>query len=168
MYAFVFGSVDFWLVFSPYIASYTGWAVSAKDNVDHRFFMGFRATKWFFISYIAINTLACFVLICKMFKLHRYEFKRNILQFIVYNFLLQLFFSLNIWKLGQDETLQLDASYLQYAHTKCDKGKLASALVTAISVVPALICFFILKLKKDDDMLNSISKLDWLLKISRF
>ena len=34
--------------------------------------------------------------------------------------------------------------------------------------IPCFMCLIILKFKRDDDLLNSISKLDWLLKVSIF
>ena len=122
LFALMYGPIDFWLILSPFIANYTGYIV------DRRFLFGYQSTIWIFVAYAALLTLTCVLLACKMYKLHRYEFKRNILQFTVYTGLLQLFFSVNVWKVALEEPLHIYNVSLREARQYCDETLLMRSL----------------------------------------
>ena len=133
------------------------------ESVPAQVFVGIESIQ---LVYLILAFLMVLLLICKMWTRHRYEFNRNIFRFIVYifafsapNVYLHLFLEINT-----------DTKNLRTYSILCqnDDDILGTVIFYALYFVPLLTCIMVIKMKKDDDVLQGISKLDMLLKVSRF
>ena len=149
----------------------TLWYIQAYMNV-FKYKLSNYVEMGIFGFYALINLVTCLILTLRMWQWHRFEFKRNIKQFSLYMILLQVFFMTQLYCMSINSPyLWVEVPLNKYESDVCDRSDYGTPMQIVIyfgAMVPSLVCLIILKFKKDDDLLNSISKLDWLLKVSIF
>lgn len=122
-----------------------------------------------------LNFVIFSCLICYMNRLHKHEFKVNKRHFFCYFIVVQLYylfmcsggFFLTQSKGQPGINMTIDQFY-QECLDKKQSLFLSTFQFTVLRYFPLAISIVVLKLKREDDLLQGISKLDYLLKVSIF
>ena len=122
--------------------------------------------RYMFFVYAGLVIMTVSILFFKMWKRHKYEFKRNILRFTVY---IIAFSGSDLYWITYSN-IYPDQKDLREYSKQCEIQShfLQTLLFYTLFYFPIAACILVIKIKKDDDILQCISKLDMLLKISRF
>ena len=161
-----------WAFFAVFTIHFSFTAYNQVINVIDRyqtFEKPYTLIKIWLGAWILVNFIAVCIVGCKMWTRHRYEFRKSIKGFvsfyvcftgmIVYITLIE----------NQESKLRASKFTLNEYADECDQLPAWVLVAYALLyILPMVNCLVYLKLKNDDDVLQGISKLDYLLKVSRF